>query len=131
MNFEQGYRLTRQAWINGVTAFYPGTPKPSYITPWDGMAEWEKEAVKRLFERVRDIILPGLKNGIQIPHEYGGYLVCSIWNVLMFELLRDPKPSYVKHFNLLDEWQQKTDMKMFEAIESAVLQEISAQARIS
>lgn len=131
MDFEQGYRLTRLAWINGVTAFYPGTPKPSYITPWDEMAEWEKEAVKKLFERVRDIILPGLKNGIQISHEYGGYLVCSIWNVLMFELLDDPKPSYVKHFNLLDEWQQKTDMKMFEAIESAVLQEISAQARVS
>ncbi len=43
----------------------------------------------------------------------------------MFQLLRDPKVSYVKHFNELDEWQQKTDIKMFEAIEAAVLQEIS------
>jgi hypothetical protein len=45
----------------------------------------------------------------------------------MFQLLRDPKPSYVKHFNELDAWQQKTDIKMFEAIEASVLQEISPQ----
>jgi hypothetical protein len=130
MDLEQGYRLTRQAWIDGVNTFYPGTPKPSYITPWDEMPEWEKEAVKKLFDRVRDIILPGLRSGIQISREHGGYLVCSIWNAVIFELLRDPKPSYVKHFNQLDEWQQKTDIKMFEAVESASLQEISAQSRV-
>jgi hypothetical protein len=64
---------------------------------------------------------------MRISREHGGYLVCSIWNVLMFQLLRDPKPSYVKHFNELDAWQQKTDIKMFEAIEASVLQEISPQ----
>ena len=45
----------------------------------------------------------------------------------MFQLLREPKPSYVKHFNELDAWQQKTDIKMFEAIEAAVLQEVALQ----
>ncbi len=124
MDFEQGYRSTRQAWITGVITFYPGTPKPSYITPWDEMAAWEQEAVKKLFESIRALIMPGLKNGIHVSREHGGYLVCSIWNVLMFELLRDPKPSYIKHFDQLDEWQQKTNMKMFEAIEAAVLQEL-------
>ncbi len=43
----------------------------------------------------------------------------------MFQVLHDPKPAYVKHFHELDEWQQKTDIKMFEAIESAVQQELS------
>lgn len=126
MNFEQGYRLTRQAWIDGVNMFHP-TPKESYILPWEKMASWEQEAVKALYQHVRNIILPSLKEGIQIPREHGGYLVGSVWNVLMFQLLRDPKASYVKHFNELDEWQQKTDIKMFEAIEAAVLQEISPQ----
>ncbi|MGH2508077.1 MAG: hypothetical protein ACRDHZ_11835 [Ktedonobacteraceae bacterium] len=125
MDFEHGYRATRQAWIDGVTTFYPGPPKASYITPWDEMAEWEQAAVKKLFTHVRAIILPGLKDGIQLSRAHGGYLVCSIWNALMFELLRDPKPSYVKHFDQLDEWQQKTDGKMFEAIEAAALQELS------
>jgi hypothetical protein len=123
MDFEQGYRLTRQAWIDGVNEFHPA-PREAYILPWEKMSSWEQEAVRSLYHQVRDILLPGLKQGIQIPREHGGYLVSAIWNVLMFQLLHDPKPSYVKHFNDLDEWQQKTDIKMFEAIESAVRQEI-------
>ncbi len=123
MDFEQGYRLTRQAWIDGVNEFHP-TPKESYTLPWEKMSSWEQEAVKSLYHEVRGILLPSLKQGIRIPREHGGYLVSAIWNVLMFQLLHDPKPSYVKHFNDLDEWQQKTDIKMFEAIESTVLQEV-------
>lgn len=126
MDFEQGYRLTRQAWIDGVKAFHP-TPKESYTLPWEQMAPWEQEAVRLLYQQVRDLLLPLLRDGISIPREHGGYLVCSLWNVLMFQLLRNPKASYVKHFNELDEWQQKTDVKMFEAIEASVLQEISLQ----
>jgi hypothetical protein len=45
--------------------------------------------------------------------------------VLLFQLFGEPKPSYVKHFDDLDAWQQKTESKMFEAIEAAVLQETS------
>ena len=124
MDFEQGYRLTRQAWIDGVNAFHPA-PKESYTLPWEKMADWEQEAVTSLYHEVRSIVLPSLKQGMRIPPEHGGYLVSAIWNVLMFQLLHDPKRSYVKHFNELDEWQQKTDIKMFEAIESAVFQEIT------
>jgi hypothetical protein len=112
----------RQAWIDGVNAYYPGTPKPSYVTPWEQMDTWEQEAVTLLHQQVRTIILPLLQQGIRLPHEHGGYLVCSIWNALMFQLLHTPKPSYVKHFHQLDEWQQKTDMKMFEAIEHVELE---------
>ncbi len=124
MNQEQGWLLTRQAWIDGVNEYYSGTPKPSYIKPWSQMDEWEQDAIKLLYQHVRAIILPTLEQGIQISREYGGYLVCSIWNVLIFQLLHDPKPSYVKHFDQLDEWQQKTDIKMFEAIEASVLDDI-------
>jgi len=130
MDFEQGYRLTRQAWIDGVKAFHPN-PKESYILPWEEMSSWEQEAVKMLYHEVRDILFASLKQGIRIPREHGGYLVSAIWNVHMFQLLRDPKPSYVKHFDQLDEWQQKTDIKMFEAIETAVLQEISQGTEFS
>lgn len=115
-------KRVRQAWIDGVNEYYPGTPKPSYITPWEQMAPWEQEAVASLHQQVCTTILPLLQQGIRLPREHGGYLVCSLWNVLMFQLLHDPKPSYVKHFHQLDEWQQETDIKMFEAIESIALQ---------
>jgi len=126
MDFEQGYRATRQAWIDGVNEHYPGTPKASYVTPWDEMDVWEQEAVKQLFNHVRAIITPSLQAGVHIPAEHGGHLVASTWNVLMFQLLHDPKASYVKHFHELDEWQQKTDIGMFHAIESSVTQELSS-----
>ncbi|QBD76424.1 hypothetical protein EPA93_10545 [Ktedonosporobacter rubrisoli] len=124
MDFEQGYRLTRQAWIDGVNEFHP-TPKESYTLAWEKMPSWEQEAVKSLYHAVRDILLPSLQQGVRIPREHGGYLVSAIWNVLMFQLLHTPKPSYVKHFDELEKWQQKTDIKMFEAIESAMLQELT------
>jgi hypothetical protein len=95
------------------------------------MPSWEQEAVKMLYHEVREILFPYLKQGIRIPREHGGYLVSALRNVLMFQLLRDPKPSYVKHFDQLDEWQQKTDIKMFEAIEASVLQEIDREGRSS
>jgi hypothetical protein len=128
MNEEQGWLLTRQAWIEGVKEYFPGTPKASYVKPWAEMDTWEQEAVKLLYQHVRSVILPILKQGIVISRKHGGYLVCSIWNILMFQLLHDPKPSYIKHFNELDEWQQKTDIKMFEAIESSVQQELRITA---
>jgi hypothetical protein len=127
MNLEQGYRATRQAWIDGVNQFYPGAPKESYVLPWERMPEWEKEAVKKLYDSIRMIILPGLKKGVRLPNVVGGYLVASIWNALMYELLGSPKPSYVIPFDQLSSWQQKTDYRMFEAIEASVLQEIQQQ----
>jgi hypothetical protein len=128
VNQEQGWLSTRQAWIDGVNEHYPGTLKPSYIKPWSEMDAWEQEAIKLLYQHVRAITLPSLEQGTRIPREHGGYLVCSIWNVLIFQLLREPKPSYVKHFDQLEGWQQQADTKMFEAIEASVLQEIQKGA---
>jgi hypothetical protein len=125
---EQGWRATRQAWVDGVIAFYPGTPKQSYIKPWNEIDKWEQQAVKMLYSHIRAIILPTIQAGKEIPLEHGGYLVCSIWNVLVLQLLDNPKPSYIKHFDQLDNWQQRTDIKMFEAIRDSVLQETRIEA---
>src|SRR5215469_16224442 len=122
MDIETGARETRQAWIDGVNEYHP-SPKASYTLSWGEMAEWERKAVITLYKQVRATILPSLQSGVHLPAEHGGYLVCSIWNALMFQLLHDPNPSYVKHFDQLDEWQRKTDIKMFEAIERSISQE--------
>jgi hypothetical protein len=66
---EQGYRATRQAWIDGVNKFYPGVPKQSYVLPWDEMPEWEQEAVKALYHHVQQVILLSLQASIKIPRE--------------------------------------------------------------
>jgi hypothetical protein len=130
MELEHQARLLRQAWIRGVEQYYPGEPKAGYIAEWDNIAEWEREALRQLYSHVRNIVEPALKNGVAIPAEHGGHLVSSVWNILMFQLLKEPKPSYVKHFNQLDEWQQKTDIAMFEAIVQTITQETQAD-RIS
>jgi hypothetical protein len=122
---ERGWRATRQAWIDGVKHYFPGEPKASYVKVWEDMDAWEQEAVKALYEHMRRIILPSLEAGVSLPTEHGGYLVGAIWNILMFQLLSNPKESYVKHFDQLDEWQQKTDMKMFEAIVHSVREEMT------
>jgi hypothetical protein len=36
---EQG-RVFREAWIAGVTKYFPGEPKPGYVTPWEDTPEW-------------------------------------------------------------------------------------------
>ncbi|SRR5258707_206782 len=113
-------KRVRQAWIDGVKEYYPGDPKASYILPWNEMTAWEQEAVRLLTQYIQAILAPLATQGLRLPREHGGYLVCSVWNTLMFQLLREPKASYVKHFNQLDEWQQKTDIKMFEAIEEII-----------
>ena len=117
-------KRVRQAWIDGVKEYYPGEPKASYILPWGEMSSWEQEAVRLLTQHVQSILIPLAAQNIQIPREHGGYLVCAIWNTLMFQLLLEPKPSYVKHFDQLDEWQQKADIKMFEAIEGTVFKTV-------
>lgn len=116
-------RRVRQAWIDGVKEYYPGEPKASYILPWNEMASWEQEAVRLLTQHVLAILTPLAEQNVRLPREHGGYLVCSVWNTLMFQLLHEPKESYVKHFNQLDSWQQRTDIKMFEAIESLLFSE--------
>src|SRR6266849_8626284 len=36
-------RFFREAWIQGVKRYFPGTPKESYIAPWEAMREWEQQ----------------------------------------------------------------------------------------
>jgi len=40
LQVERG-RVFREAWIASVTTYYPGEPKPSYLTPWDDTPSWE------------------------------------------------------------------------------------------
>jgi L-lactate dehydrogenase complex protein LldF len=47
-------RIFREAWISGVQAHFPGTPKPGYVASWEEMPDWEelREAGRALKSRV-------------------------------------------------------------------------------
>jgi hypothetical protein len=62
---EQG-RVFREAWIAGVTKYFPGEPKPGYVTPWEDTPEWERRAAAAVHDNTKQPpryrpLLPGLR----------------------------------------------------------------------
>nr|BBH91729.1 hypothetical protein KTC_64800 [Thermosporothrix sp. COM3] len=112
MDRENGGRLFRHAWIAGVKRYYPGTPKPGYIAPWEETPAWEQEACKSVFELVvGDLHL----HGIRSPEE-GGQRVHTFWLDQIKRLIEQPKPSYLAPWEALPRWQQHTDMDIYQQI---------------
>ena len=73
------------------------------------------------YSRADSIFIPAVETLRREDPFEGKFLFETVW---FNTVLRD---RYGERVNELDEWQQKTDIKMFEAIEAAVLQEISPQ----
>jgi hypothetical protein len=124
---EAGGKLFREAWITGVHAHYPGTPKESYIKPWDRMDDWEQQSAIAVFQQVYGFILAGYQHNQSTPltREQGGRLVRIAWVGQMYKHFPDPKPAYVSDWEeMLSPWEQEVDMDIFEAIQRAVLQEV-------
>jgi len=124
---EQQGRRFREAWIRGVQKHYPGTPKPSYITPWKEMSAWEQEAARAVYGKVRALIQAGLQHEppTRLTEEQGGRYISEAWNVQVFRHIEHPKPAYVADWEDLPEWQRLTDRDIFAAIEQTVLQEVA------
>jgi hypothetical protein len=126
---EQGGRLVRNAWIEGVKQYFPDTVKESYIAPWEQMRDWEKEIVSVIYQQVRAFILAGVENRQPVGHltrEQGGRLVREIWVGQVYRLIPDPKETYVAPWEKMPSWEQEVDMDMFRAIEQSVLEEVQA-----
>lgn len=127
MDREAGGRFFRGAWIAGVNKHYPGTPKESYITPWDRMDDWEQQSAIAVFQQVAGFIRAGLRGGqtTSLTREQGGRLVRLAWVGQMFKHFPDPKPAYVSDWEeMSSQWEREVDMDIFEAIQQAVLQEM-------
>lgn len=126
MNREEEGRLFRKAWIAGVHQHYPGTPKPSYVTPWEEMQEWEQQAAIATYEQVCQFVL--LTNGgtQRLTREQKGRFVCLCWIGQIFCYFVAPKESYIADWEQLPEWQRETDATIFETIEHAVHQEMTS-----
>jgi hypothetical protein len=118
-------RLVREAWIAGVKQYFPGTPKPGYIAPWEEMPDWERAIVVEVYSQVSGLVRAGLQGdaAIRLTREQGGRLVRIVWVQQVYKHFQDPKDTYVQPWEAMPEWERQTDMDMFTSIEQAVLEE--------
>ncbi|MFC3898647.1 hypothetical protein ACFOWZ_44885 [Lentzea rhizosphaerae] len=112
-------RVFREAWIAGVNKYFPGTPKDSYITPWDTTPDWEKSSATAVYDQVVAFIKAG-DDATKLTRAQKGQFVAVCWIVQIYRHIADPKPGYVADWDKLPEWQQQTDCDIFEAIEQQV-----------
>jgi hypothetical protein len=110
-------RVFREAWIAGVTRYYPGEPKPSYITPWDETPEWERESAAAVYNQVSAFIAATAGSTAKLTRAQKGRFVALCWIGQIYKHFPDPKPSYVADWNDLPDWQKATDIDIFERIE--------------
>jgi hypothetical protein len=114
---EQG-RVFREAWIAGVSKYYPGEPKPGYITPWDDTPDWERQAAAAVYTQVRTFVEISAGKTAKLTREQKGRFVAICWIVQIYKHIENPKPSYVADWADLPDWQQQTDADIFERIET-------------
>ncbi|WP_405978980.1 hypothetical protein [Streptomyces sp. NBC_00158] len=114
----EGARLFREAWIAGVRQHFPGEPKAGYVTPWEHMPQWEREAAGAVYAQVRQFV--EVATTARLSREQKGRFVATCWTAQMFKHFEDPKPGYVADWPDLPAWQQETDADTFEAIEKAI-----------
>jgi hypothetical protein len=118
----QDGQFFREAWIAGVKRHYEGTPKPSYISPWQDMQEWEQASAIAVYQQVRQFVELSTGQTQHLSREQRGRFVCLCWIAQIWKHIASPKPSYVADWEMLPAWQQETDADIFDAIEQATLQ---------
>jgi hypothetical protein len=119
LQVERG-RVFRDAWIAGVTKYYPGEPKPSYITPWEETPDWERTSATAVYDQVRAFIDATDGNTAKLTRAQKGHFVALCWIGQIYKHVAEPKPAYVADWDELPEWQQETDADIFERIEQDV-----------
>ena len=124
---EQAGRFFRSAWITGVTTYYPGTPKPGYIAPWEEMQAWEQQSAIAVYEQVRQFVRVTDGQASQLSREQKGRFVCLCWIGQIFKHFPQPKESYIADWQQLPTWQQETDADIFETIASDAHKEMASE----
>lgn len=117
MTTENG-RIFRESWIAGVTRYYPGTPKPGYVTPWEDTPEWERASAAAVERQVLDFIGVSAGRTDRLTREQKGRFVALCWIAQIYKHIADPKPGYVADWDKLPDWQQETDADIFERLEA-------------
>ena len=87
------------------------------------MAEWEQASATAVFDQIHQFVLATDGATTKFTREQRGHIVCLCWIGQIFKHIPNPKPSYIADWDELPEWQRETDADIFDAIETAVLQE--------
>ena len=127
MNEADG-RAFRAAWVKGVRAHYPGEPKPGYVAPWEEMPGWEQQAAAAVCGQVKAFIELTEGAAARLTREQKGRFVALCWTGQIYRHFADPKPAYVADWDELPEWQQHTDVDIFEDILRATLAAASGES---
>jgi len=109
-------RVFREAWIAGVTRHYPGEPKSGYITAWEHTPDWERDAATAVYDQVLAFITATDGAATKLTAQQKGRFVALCWIGQIYKHFPDPKPSYVADWDDLPDWQQATDIDIFERI---------------
>jgi hypothetical protein len=117
---DQPGRVFREAWIAGVRKHYPGEPRPGYVAPWDETQDWERRAAAAVYGQVRTFIEVSGGNTAKLTREQKGRFIATCWIAQIYKHIPDPKPSYVADWDQLPEWQQLTDIDIFEHIQQSL-----------
>ncbi len=113
-------RIFRNAWIEGVRAYYPGEPKPGYIAVWEDMPDWEQAAAIAVYNQVAEFLATTDGNASKLSSEQKGRWVALCWIGQIHKHFPEPKPSYVADWDDLPQWQRRVDTHIFEAIEASL-----------
>lgn len=107
-------RVFREAWIAGVRRHYPGEPKAGYVTAWEDTPDWERAAATAVYDQITAFLEATGGAATKLTREQKGRFVALCWTGQIYRHFPDPKPSYVADWAELPEWQQQTDMDIFE-----------------
>ena len=119
MTSKEPGEVFREAWIAGVSAHYPGEPKPGYITPWADTPDWERAAAAAVEAQVAQLASLAPSGAAELSREQRGRFVALCWVAQIHENVANPKASYVADWDSLPEWQRKTDADIFDAVAGA------------
>lgn len=112
--------MFREAWIEGVRTYYPGDPKPGYVSPWEETPDWERAAATAVYDQIQAFFSQTDGAAAKLTREQKGRFVALCWIGQIYKHFPEPKPSYVADWPDLPSWQQETDADIFEHIENAL-----------
>jgi len=117
MQVSAGGQVFREAWINGVTKHYPGTPKPSYITPWQDTPDWKRASATAVYHQIATFLQATDGQATKLTRAQKGRFVALCWIGQIYKHFPEPKSAYVADWDQLPPWQQETDMDIFDHVE--------------
>jgi len=113
-------QLFHDTWVAGVIAHYPGTPKASYIAPWEQAPGWERDSAGAVYEQVKAFVLTTGGAVTKLTRDQKSQFVALCWIGQIYKHFPDPKPSYVADWAELPKWHRETDADIFERIEQEI-----------